>query len=70
MNAPTPEQLADAYRRTDWEARGISFEHAMDAPDLLAALRASAIVTARRIARLAARGVGARIERTTPAHDD
>lgn len=66
---PTHDQLADAYHRTDWAARGISFEHALNAPDLVAALRASATASARRIARLAARGVGARIERSTTDHD-
>lgn len=71
MTTPiTHLDLTRAYDRTGWAARGISLDEAMAAPDLSAGLRAVATAHAHRIARLAAHGTGARIERTTPATDD
>jgi hypothetical protein len=72
MSAPKPNatdaELRWAYRLTGWERQGISLERALEAPDLRAGLEARAAVHRRKRARLAARNVGAGIERSTPDH--
>lgn len=64
----TDADLRWQYRITGWASRGISFEDALQSPELLAALRLGASRRLRRTARAQAKNQGAGIERSHPDH--
>ena len=62
----TDAELRWQYRLTGWASQGITLEHALKSPELLAALRLGAIRRLRRAARAQDRNQGAGIERSHP----